>query len=484
MRKYYSNYTGPEIDEAVKAIIENEISLEDLSEELIETIKSWSNKKELQFFGALDDFPRKGDPECLYVATKESKIYFWATDEGDYKTFSMGTPEVSDTVINSIKKNEEDIKALDSRIDEIDVLIKKNEEDIKILDSRISGIDVLVSQSANKITEIETQINTKASKTDLDNLAELIGVRKENEKRSVFDILTAHDGEIKSNTFLIEGLNKKIPTIETSIQQITSNFGSELAALAAQTLKVKYEVLPVEGLIVDYRDTEIRLNTERVVPVHQSVGAGGNPNMFYVTFRAYAPVGAAKVIEGNNDVMDTEASELSVDAYGRKYTTIWAAVANYSGGTWTKWGDNSTLNKYFGFLYSFHWFDASGNIIQMDKVRVILTNDKCHTDLVPDVVARRIDEKVKEISTIDLSNYYTKEQVDNLIPTSESIQSIIQSSMSSDIVKEILIEQNFVTTDTVDNIVGIKVNSVIDEKLVDYVSFKDEEEIVLNGGSA
>ena len=51
----------------------------------------------------------------------------------------------------------------------------------------------------------------------------------------------------------------------------------------------------------------------------------------------------------------------------------------------------------------------------MDQVRVILTNDACHVDLVPDVIARRIDEKVKEISQIDLNDYYTKQEVDALL---------------------------------------------------------------------
>jgi hypothetical protein len=39
IKKYYSNYTGKQIDEAVKAIVENEIKLEDLSQELIAEIK-------------------------------------------------------------------------------------------------------------------------------------------------------------------------------------------------------------------------------------------------------------------------------------------------------------------------------------------------------------------------------------------------------------------------------------------------------------
>lgn len=51
----------------------------------------------------------------------------------------------------------------------------------------------------------------------------------------------------------------------------------------------------------------------------------------------------------------------------------------------------------------------------MDQVRVILTNDACHMDLVPDAIARRIDEKVKEISHIDLNDYYTKNEIDALL---------------------------------------------------------------------
>lgn len=39
IKKYYSSYTGKQIDEAVKAIVENEIKLEDLSQELIAEIK-------------------------------------------------------------------------------------------------------------------------------------------------------------------------------------------------------------------------------------------------------------------------------------------------------------------------------------------------------------------------------------------------------------------------------------------------------------
>lgn len=40
IKKYISKFTGTQIDEAVHAIVENDVQLEDLSEDLINTIKS------------------------------------------------------------------------------------------------------------------------------------------------------------------------------------------------------------------------------------------------------------------------------------------------------------------------------------------------------------------------------------------------------------------------------------------------------------
>lgn len=187
--------------------------------------------------------------------------------------------------------------------------------------------------------------------------------------------------------------------------------------VAATTCQNKYEVLPIEGMLIQYRDGEIRLNTQRVVPTKQEVGATGNPNMYYATFKAFAPDGATQCKEGLNGTIDTEFSTLATDAHGRKYTTIWAAIANTSDGTtWTKWGDSSTLDKYLGFYYHFHWYNGD-ELISTEKVRLILTNDTCHDDLVPDAVARRIDDKIKAIDVpkTDMTGYATEEFVTNEI---------------------------------------------------------------------
>ena len=112
--------------------------------------------------------------------------------------------------------------------------------------------------------------------------------------------------------------------------------------------------------------------------------------------------------------LDTEFTSLATDNTGRKYTTIWAAIANTSDGgqTWAKWGDSSTIDKYLGFYYNFHWY-SEDTLIGTDKVRVILTNDKCHNDLVPDAIARRIDDKVKaiDIPDVNLDGYAKKSDI-------------------------------------------------------------------------
>lgn len=202
----------------------------------------------------------------------------------------------------------------------------------------------------------------------------------------------------------------------------------DIENLKKTIISQKYEVLPIEGMIVNYGDNEVRLNTQRVIPTHQSVGETGNPNMFYATFRAYAPSDATGVIESDGANTDAEPTVLSVDSLGRKYATIWTAIAQYNGTKWTKWGDSSTINKYLGFYYTFKWF-KDDILIGIDKVRVILTNDECHSDLVPDVVARRIDDELASYSEVvdkkiaeaqlngdvNLDNYATKEDIKDFI---------------------------------------------------------------------
>lgn len=225
----------------------------------------------------------------------------------------------------------------------------------------------------------------------------------------------------------------------------------------------KYEVLPIEGMLVSYRDNEVRINTQHVdidsLP-KQNAGDGSSDKYYYATFRAYAPEGATSVIEGSGDKMDSEHSELAIDTYGRKYTTIWSAIASKNGNTWTKFGDNSTINKYLGFYYNFHWYKDEV-LLGTDKVRVILTNNACHDDLVPDAVARRIDDKTSAINTAVTNitnqiqnienNYVTNDVLENTYVTNEAVSQIVVSEVQTVVDTQIETKVTEVIKDKVDS---------------------------------
>lgn len=81
IKKYYSSYTGQQIDEAVHAIIENNIKIEDLSPELIDTLRLWISEAGIDFLKFVE-FPNPGTEHRLYVATDKQSIYCWY--EGQY----------------------------------------------------------------------------------------------------------------------------------------------------------------------------------------------------------------------------------------------------------------------------------------------------------------------------------------------------------------------------------------------------------------
>lgn len=248
--------------------------------------------------------------------------------------------------------------------------------------------------------------------------------------------------------------------------------------LEASVVKQKYEVLPIDGMFVQYRDGEIRLNTQRVVPTLHQVSETGNPNMYYATFRAFAPEGATQCKEGLNGKIDTEYSVLTTDAYGRKYTTIWAAIANTAdgGATWAKWGDTSNLDKYLGFYYHFEWYNGD-TLIGTDKVRVILTNDACHDDLVPDAVARRIDDKVSAVNT-NVTELTTQVQnIEQNYVTNKILENYVTEDYitQQNYVTNQYIEQNYTTTEELEN--NYVTNTAVTEKVETAVTEVIQEKV-------
>ena len=149
----------------------------------------------------------------------------------------------------------------------------------------------------------------------------------------------------------------------------------------------KYDIsdMPV-GTLVDYRDHEIRIMCPTDAEFKkQAVGANGNPNMYYMTFKAYAPDGAVSFKEGDRGVIIDEMhtfdeSAAGVDEFGRKYSVCWLALAmlDSNTNTWTYFGANSTESKYIGWDYVVEWFNADGVKIGFDSVRINLSNESCH----------------------------------------------------------------------------------------------------------
>lgn len=98
IKKYISKFTGTQIDEAVHAIVENDVQLEDLSEDLINTIKSWSTGEMNLVLATYNEFPETGEEKCLYVAIDQNKMYIWDAANNQYQTFIQDSKDYS--VIN------------------------------------------------------------------------------------------------------------------------------------------------------------------------------------------------------------------------------------------------------------------------------------------------------------------------------------------------------------------------------------------------
>ena len=222
----------------------------------------------------------------------------------------------------------------------------------------------------------------------------------------------------------------------------------------------KYEVSGVPtGTLVDYRDKEIRIMcpTDAVFE-QQNVGANGNANMYYMTFRAYAPDNAVSFKEGDKGTIIDEMFTFNgpasgVDEFGRKYSVCWLALALYdqTSGTWTYFGKNSSNNKYIGWDYVVEWFDANGVRIGRDQVRINLSNEDCHYNIEPSY----------------MSKYATVEQLDDLLYKAITISSFT--------ISKVVTESGVTTTSPVE--LGSKVTSVV----LNWNTSKTPKTITLDG---
>ena len=181
----------------------------------------------------------------------------------------------------------------------------------------------------------------------------------------------------------------------------------------------KYDIsdTPI-GTLIDYRDHEIRIMCPSDAEFNkQTVGNAGNPNMYYMTFKAYAPNDATSFKEGDRGVIVDEMHTFSgpasgIDEFGRKYSVCWLPLASYNPdtNTWTYFGENSSENKYVGWDYVVEWYNADGVKIGFDSVRINLSNENCHNINRPYYMVNYATseemESIKE-SVMDAAESYT-----------------------------------------------------------------------------
>lgn len=181
----------------------------------------------------------------------------------------------------------------------------------------------------------------------------------------------------------------------------------------------KYDISNVPaGTLVNYGEKEIRIMCPADAEfTKQTVGANGNPNMYYMTFKAYAPEGAVSFKEGDRGVIVDEMFTFDgpasgVDEFGRNYSVCWLALASYNetSGVWSYYGANSSESKYVGWNYVVEWYDENGLKIGADSIRINLSNENCHNNIKPyymaDFATSEEVDALKE-SIADMSDSYT-----------------------------------------------------------------------------
>ena len=287
------------------------------------------------------------------------------------------------------------------------------QEDVSLLNQMVlTGEDNLLG----RMTTVENQINGSGPNTVEDMINQKIDAFAAkitddgtiNTLTELFEYVDAHGSEVQGMLSDIDNLESLIGTesvesqIEKAIAANNQKTEEEAANIfvskeesTATNIKRKYEILYTpEGTLVDYSDKEIRIMCPAGAEfAKQTVGAGGDANTYYLTFKTFAPNDAFGYREHLGTQSDAEVlTDLKTDMYGRKYQQTWLGIAKYDelSDTWTYYGKNSTTRKYIGWDYGVDWYNASGVVIASDRIRINLSNEACHNVIEPYYMANTV----------------------------------------------------------------------------------------------
>ena len=306
-----------------------------------------------------------------------------------------------DGLVIEVSSLRENVFVLQTDIAGLKEIVGSTESGSGTLLSRLDSLEVKVDGIEGSVdAKIDAKINEFATKVSDDGVV--------NTLKELVDYVAENGPEVADMAADILTLQQLVgdKTVNEQILDIVNKSG-HMAEKKANAVfeRVKYEISSKpEGTLVDYRDKEIRVMCPADTKwVKQNVGAGGNGNMYYMGFKAYAPEGAVSFKEGDQGVIENEMFTFDdafagIDEFGRKYSIVWFALASYDGDTdsWTYFGKNSSAKKYIGWTYCVEWYDADGIMISSDSVRINLSNESCHNVIEPYYVSNMT--MVKEVA--------------------------------------------------------------------------------------
>ena len=229
---------------------------------------------------------------------------------------------------------------------------------------KIDAYDILFVQDADGKPYVGW-IDKNGQKVICDDSAEFAELEAEIANKASVEELAEVDAKLatKANA---EDVDAKISEVaEGAVATAKSYTDGKIEAAMNEHMTKKYEIASTPiGTLVNYGEKEIRVmcpvNTEWT---KQNVGSAGNANMYYMSFKAYAPEEAVSFKEGDRGVIVDEMFDFNgdfsgVDEYGRKYSICWLALASYDAAsdTWTYFGKNSSATECSSVLLSPSWF--------------------------------------------------------------------------------------------------------------------------------
>lgn len=159
------------------------------------------------------------------------------------------------------------------------------------------------------------------------------------------------------------------------------------------------------GTLVDLNGKEMRVMCPASTVWTEQQG-GGDPNSYYIGFKAYAP--SSDVVSFKESLAKTMTDQTmyyfenndfaGIDANGRKYSIVWLPVAaKQSDGSWIYYGKNSTTEKCIGWDYCVEWYNADGICVASDLIRISLTNEEIHNAVMPTYMGNYVTKEDLEI---------------------------------------------------------------------------------------